>query len=319
MKLNIIFIAEGSRAAVEKVNHMTQCFGRIEAIHCLCLCCGTEEAEKWLCDMKKRRTVKDIFIYRNEKNNTGINEVDSPKAVSQFIKDKEENLTIIYGNHDGFYAGTLAAAAMKRQCITDVVRLDFKDGKCTAQRKVYSAHADGIYRVSDKALLIISSQSPQNSYEKETVSAEVQVISVPKADKAEIKIIEESPKKNDADISEAALVFIGGRGLGSKAHFEIMAKTAKKFGAAVGCTRAAAMSGWCDYDKVVGVSGKSLSAKLCVLFGISGAAPFLSGIENAERVIAVNKDEKAPVFLSADDGIIGDCMAVLEAMGKEEE
>lgn len=122
------------------------------------------------------------------------------------------------------------------------------------------------------------------------------------------------PKPAVGNLTEAPLVFVGGKGMKTKENFMRLEALARKFGAACGCTRPAALGGWADYSRVVGISGGSLRAELCITFGVSGAAPFLYGVENVRHLVAVNKDDRAPVFSRADEGIVEDCIKIIEAM-----
>ncbi len=127
------------------------------------------------------------------------------------------------------------------------------------------------------------------------------------------------PKEAGGDLESAPVVFVGGRGLRSAENFRRLCTLAEKMGAACGCTRPVAMAGWADFSRVVGISGVSLHAKVCVAFGVSGSAAFLCGTEQTGRLVAVNSDKNAPIFLSADTGILGDCMSIIEALEKGEE
>ena len=134
-----------------------------------------------------------------------------------------------------------------------------------------------------------------------------------------IRTIEHTRKESGAELQSAQVVFVGGRGLRSAENFRRLCALAEKMGAACGCTRPVAMAGWTDFSRVVGISGSSLHAKVCVTFGVSGSAAFLCGTEQVGRLVAVSNDKNAPIFLSADTGILGDCMSIVEALEKGEE
>ncbi len=134
-----------------------------------------------------------------------------------------------------------------------------------------------------------------------------------------IRTIEHTRKESGAELQSAQVVFVGGRGLRSAENFRRLCALAEKMGAACGCTRPVAMAGWTDFSRVVGISGSSLHAKVCVTFGVSGSAAFLCGTEQVGRLVAVSKDKNAPIFLSADTGILGDCVSIVEALEKGEE
>lgn len=108
------------------------------------------------------------------------------------------------------------------------------------------------------------------------------------------------------NLSEADVVAALGRGVGNKADYERIKAAFEGMGIPVGCTRLVAMNGYEDYSKVIGISGKSLKAKLCICVGVSGAGPFQQGLKNVNRVVAINNDRDALIFDRADVGIVGD-------------
>lgn len=127
-------------------------------------------------------------------------------------------------------------------------------------------------------------------------------------------LLEVSRMEREDDLAAAKLVFVGGKGLGSRENYLRLKKFAGQFGAACGCSRPAAMSGWDGYDRVVGVSGVCLTADVCVTFGVSGAGPMMYGLEQVGRLIAVNTDRDAPIFRYAKEGILEDCSQIMAAL-----
>lgn len=115
-------------------------------------------------------------------------------------------------------------------------------------------------------------------------------------------------------LSTAKMVIAGGRGMGNKASFEKLEHLAEMLDAAVGATRPAALNGWLDLSRMIGISGTSVTPKTAVVFGASGAAPFMSGLHPEESLVAVNSDENAPVFHYADVGFVEDAKGLLDEL-----
>ena len=123
--------------------------------------------------------------------------------------------------------------------------------------------------------------------------------------------------KENSDWTSADIIISGGRGLGSKENFELIYKLCDLIGAKPAASRCAVELGWADSAIQVGQTGSSVSPKLYIAFGISGAMQHLVGIENADRVISVNTDKNAPITASSDISVIADAVTVLKSLINE--
>ncbi len=202
------------------------------------------------------------------------------------------------------------AALLDVMVISEVVAVH---DAATFDRPIYAGNAVQTVTSSD-AKKVMTIRTATFAAAGKGGSAPVEAVSVA-VDGSLSSWVEDRVASSDRpELTSAGIVVSGGRGVGSQADFALIEKLADKLGAAVGASRAAVDSGYAPNDWQVGQTGKVVAPQLYVAVGISGAIQHLAGMKDSKVIVAINKDEEAPIFQVADYGLVGDLFAVVPEM-----
>ncbi|WP_215765975.1 electron transfer flavoprotein subunit alpha/FixB family protein [Gluconobacter cerinus] len=199
------------------------------------------------------------------------------------------------------------AALLDVMILSDVTAV--KDAE-TFDRPVYAGNAIQTVQSSDP-VKVFTIRTAAFSAVGEGGSASVESVSVP-ADPGLSSWVEDKAVESERpELTAAKNIVSGGRGVGSKENFDTIAKLADKLNAAIGASRAAVDAGYAPNDWQVGQTGKIVAPDLYIAVGISGAIQHLAGMKDSRVIVAINKDEDAPIFQVADYGLVGDLFTIL--------
>ena len=246
--------------------------------------------------------------------------VDSPEY-ENFLA---ENISLLIKNISNDYSSILApattngknymprvAALLDVAQISDISAVESKD---TFQRPIYAGNCIATVKSSDEVKVITVRTTAFDAVSSESGSAEI--LKLEEVNDAGISqfIKDELAESDRPELTAADVIISGGRGMQNGENFNLLEGIADKLGAAIGASRAAVDSGFVPNDYQVGQTGKIVAPNLYIAVGISGAIQHLAGMKDSKVIVAINKDEDAPIFQVADYGLVADLFTALPEM-----
>ncbi len=201
-----------------------------------------------------------------------------------------------------------AAALLDVAQISEIIEVVSSD---TFKRPVYAGNAVATVQSSDPIKVITVRGTAYDAVAAEGGSAVIEAVDVVTDAGISVFEKEELVKSDRPELTAAKIVISGGRGMQNGDNFEHLYKVADILGAAVGASRAAVDAGFVPNDMQVGQTGKIVAPELYIAVGISGAIQHLAGMKDSKVIVAINKDEEAPIFQVADYGLVADLFKVL--------
>jgi len=236
----------------------------------------------------------------------------APKAevLQQLVEKASPDAVLIPSSFEGKEIAGRLAIKIESGLITDAV--DVEEGPLTTQ-SVFAGNYTVTAKVT-KGTPVITVKPNSATPEEAEGAAAVEEFSPSISEVAKgAKVVASQPRKSTGrpELTDAAIVVSGGRGTGGE--FGPVEEFADALGAAVGASRAAVDSGWIPHSFQIGQTGKTVSPQLYIANGISGAIQHRAGMQTSKTIVAVNKDEEAPIFELVDFGVVGDLHKVLPA------
>jgi len=249
--------------------------------------------------------------------------VDAPHYKDQLA----ENMAPLVGNLAGTHTHVLlpansfgknlaprVAALLDLAQISDIVAVESAD---TFVRPIYAGNALATVQSKDRIKIVTVRTTGFDAVAASGGSGVVEALQAG-ADAGLSSVVGRALTKSERpELTSARVVVSGGRGMGSGDNFKLLEPLADRLGAAMGASRAAVDAGFVPNDWQVGQTGKIVAPELYIAVGISGAIQHLAGMKDSRVIVAINKDEEAPIFQVADYGIVGDLFKIVPELVKE--
>ncbi len=230
-------------------------------------------------------------------------------VMAKVITDHGFSYALFGGGLLGFEIGAGLTARLGAGVTMEVTKVKAEDGKLIAERPVLqdSAIVDVGY-VSEPGIIIgrLNAFDVKPSGGGDAAVEDIEVELSAWSTKARMVTRGESGDEGGVNIEDADFLVGGGRGLGDKDNFAVARELASALGGEVAATRAVVDAGWIPYSTQIGQTGKTVAPKLYLALGISGAIQHKVGMQNSENIVAINKDQNAPIFEFCDLGVVGD-------------
>ncbi|WP_103528642.1 electron transfer flavoprotein subunit alpha/FixB family protein, partial [Streptomyces sp. SM12] len=239
-----------------------------------------------------------------------VPKVDALKAAADAVSPAA---VLVPSSAEGKEIAARLALRLESGIITDAVDLTAGDDGPVATQSVFAAGFTTRSRVS-RGVPVITVKPNSTAPEPAPAAGTVEPLEVAFGELATgTKVVSRTPRESTGrpELTEAAIVVSGGRGVNGAENFALIEALADSLGAAVGASRAAVDAGWYPHASQVGQTGKTVSPQLYVAAGISGAIQHRAGMQTSKTIVAVNKDAEAPIFELVDYGIVGDLFTVL--------
>jgi len=229
-------------------------------------------------------------------------------AMAKVIGEHGQSYALFGGGLLGFEIGAGLTARLGAGVTMEVTAVKVQDGKLVAERPILQDSAIVDVDYVGEPGIIIGRLNAFETQEAGSDSAEVVDVEVELSDFSTKAVMKQRGEQRGADVNieDADIIVAGGRGLGKAEGFELCESLADALGGAVAATRAVVDAGWYSYSAQIGQTGKTVAPKLYLAAGISGAIQHKVGMQSSENIVAINKDQNAPIFDFSDLGIVGD-------------
>ncbi|MCE5220255.1 MAG: electron transfer flavoprotein subunit alpha/FixB family protein [Clostridium sp.] len=239
------------------------------------------------------------------------------EVLSQTVKEQNPDIILLANTALAKVVAPRVAARTCLGCVSDITAMSKTDGKVIYTRPAYGGTILEHIEVEGTAIVTVRNGSFSKPEAASNAGVTENKVEIP-ADAIKAKIINTVKEISESvNLEEAQVIVAGGRGMGNAESFKLVEELARVLGGVVGATRPPIEEKWISRAHQVGQSGKIVAPKLYIACGISGASQHTSGMSGSNYIVAINKDEEAPIFEIANIGIVGNVTDILPVMIEE--
>jgi electron transfer flavoprotein alpha subunit len=316
----IVVLVEHADGKVDSVTLQLLAAGRLLAdqlkVDLVALACGHELSS--VAAALQNHGMDKILVVENPALATAAGEVQA-RVIAQAAAPMQPRFVLVGYTLIGMELTPAIAVHLGMNALTNCVGVKLDNGAVIVTRPVFDStqHAHIALDQSDSAVIALQKGSFEpiapSARQAAVESVAVDVAAIPARSK--VLAITDEPV-GDVDITKADIVVSVGRGIGTEEKISVIAELADALGGVLACSRPVVDVGWLPRERQVGASGRTVTPKVYVACGISGAIQHLMGMRDAHRIIAINKDPNAPIFAVAHIGVVGDLFEIVPALTK---
>jgi electron transfer flavoprotein alpha subunit len=300
---------EPVRASLEVLSRAAQ-LGRAEAI---VLGRGAREAAPGLGAYGASR----VYVHANPAYDDYI-AMPGAETIARLVEQHQPDYLLLATTYESRDIVARLSVRLDRGVLTDATDVAITDGQL-AVTVPWGGETivTGTLTASPRIVMVRAKSFALTTHEG--ITPEIEEVSWPVDDAwRQAQIVERVEQASEGPaLEDAAIIVSGGRGLGKPENFAVIEQLAAVIGGAVGATRAVVDAGWKPYSYQIGQTGKTVKPTLYIACGISGAIQHLAGMKGSKYIVAINRDENAPIFTIADLGVVGDVLAIVPQLTQE--
>ncbi|GAB4235991.1 MAG: FAD-binding protein [Deltaproteobacteria bacterium] len=236
------------------------------------------------------------------------------RAVAQVVKEKGYGAVFAPASTFGKDFMPRLSGLLDAPLAGDIVGLEKEGDELRVKRPMYAGNAVGTVALSGNPLLFTVRQTAFDPAATDGAKAPVEKVTLTAEPGGTVFVSRQETKSERPELTEARVIVSAGRGIKAQENFKMVEELADQLNAAIGASRAAVDAGWAPNDWQVGQTGKIVAPELYIALGISGAIQHLAGMKDSKVIVAINKDEEAPIFQVADYGLVGDLFKAVPEM-----